>query len=310
MPSPSSRPYDILVAGEINPDLILTGDVVPRFGQVEQLVDSATLSIGSSSAIFSCGTSRLGLKTAFVGLCGDDLFGRFMLDEMTKRQVDVSPVIVEAAAQTGLSVNLNRGSDRAILTLVGCMASLRADQVPDSLLARTRHIHVASYFLQTALQAGLPDLFRRARALGLTVSLDPNFDPSGEWRGFDELLSQVDVFLPNEKEALGLTGTATVEQALAALARKCPTVAVKLGENGAIAARGAETARAAAIRMEVVDTIGAGDSFDGGFLYAWLNGWNLERALRLGAACGSLSTRKAGGTPGQATMEEALPYVG
>jgi sugar/nucleoside kinase (ribokinase family) len=100
----------------------------------------------------------------------------------------------------------------------------------------------------------------------------------------------VDVFLPNEKEALGLTGAATVEQALAALARKCLTVAVKLGEKGAIAARGAETARAEAIKMEVVDTVGAGDSFDGGFLYAWLNGWNLER--------------------GQATLEEALPYVG
>jgi len=309
MQIPSSRPYDVLVAGEINPDLILSGDVVPRFGQVEQLVDSATLSIGSSSAIFSCGTSRLELKTAFIGVCGDDLFGQFMLEEMTKRQVDVSPVIVDKSGQTGLSVNLNRGNDRAILTLVGCMVSLRADQVPDTLLAKTRHIHVASYFLQTALQPGLPDLFRRARALGLTVSLDPNFDPSGEWRGFDELLSLVDVFLPNEKEALGLTGAITVEQALAALARKCPTVAVKLGERGAVAARGAETASAEAIKMEVVDTVGAGDSFDGGFLYAWLNGWNLERGLRLAAACGSLSTRSAGGTNGQATLEEALPYV-
>ncbi|MGD0612711.1 MAG: sugar kinase [Anaerolineales bacterium] len=310
MQSPSSRPYDVLVAGEINPDLILNGDVVPRFGQLEQLVDSATLSIGSSSAIFSCGTSRLGLKTAFIGVCGDDLFGHFMLEEMTRRQVDVSPVIVDQSGQTGLSVNLNRGNDRAILTLVGCMASLRADQVPDSLLAKARHVHVASYFLQTALKPGLPDLFRRARALGLSVSLDPNFDPSGEWRGFDELLSLVDVFLPNQREALGLTGTATAEQALAALARKCPTVAVKLGEEGAIAARGAETARAAAIQMEVVDTVGAGDSFDGGFLYAWLNGWNLERGLRLAVACGSLSTRSAGGTTGQATLEEVLPFVG
>ena len=177
MQSLSSRPYDVLVAGEINPDLILNGDVVPRFGQLEQLVNSATLSIGSSSAIFSCGTSRLGLKTAFIGVCGDDLFGHFMLEEMTRRQVDVSPVIVDKSGQTGLSVNLNRGNDRAILTLVGCMASLRADQVPDSLLAKARHVHVASYFLQTALQPGLPDLFRRARALGLTRLPGPELRP-------------------------------------------------------------------------------------------------------------------------------------
>jgi len=309
MQSPASRPFDILVAGEINPDLILNGDVVPRFGQLEQLVDSATLSVGSSSAIFACGTSRLGLKTAFIGLCGDDLFGHFMLEEMTRRQVDVSPVIVERSCQTGLSVNLNRGNDRAILTLVGCMASLRAEQVPQDLLAMARHIHVASYFLQTALQPGLPDLFRRARTLGLTTSLDPNFDPSGEWRGFDELLALVDIFLPNQKEALALTGTADAGQALAALSRKCPAVAVKLGEEGAIATRKGETARAAAIPMQVLDTVGAGDSFDGGFLYAHLNGWDLERSLRLAVACGSLSTRSAGGTTGQATLEEALPFV-
>ena len=86
--------FDILVAGEINPDLILSGNVVPEFGQVEKLVERATLAIGSSSAIFACGAARLGLRVAFIGVCGDDLFGRFMLDEMQKRGVDVASVIV------------------------------------------------------------------------------------------------------------------------------------------------------------------------------------------------------------------------
>jgi len=304
-----SKPYDILVAGEINPDLVLTGDVIPAFGQVEKLVDSASLSIGSSSAIFAAGAARLGLKVGFVGICGDDLFGRFMLDEMARRQVDVAPVIVDASLQTGLSVILSPTGDRAILTCTGCIDRLQAEQVTDGLLARSRHLHVASYFLQTALQPGLPDLFRRARLLGLTVSLDPNWDPSGEWHGFEALLPLVDVFLPNENEALALTGAATVEQALTRLGQKCPTVAVKLGAQGALAARGAETVRVPALKVEVVDTTGAGDSFDDGFLFGFLNGWSLERALKLGAACGSLSTRKAGGTTAQATLEEALQYV-
>src|SRR5690349_2091617 len=108
--------YDILVAGEINPDLLLSGNVVSDFGQAEKLVDHASLSIGSSSAIFACGAAKLGLKVAFVGLCGDDLFGHFMLDEMSKRNVDVGNVIIRRDGQTGLSVILNNQSDRAILT--------------------------------------------------------------------------------------------------------------------------------------------------------------------------------------------------
>ena len=303
------KSYDLLVAGEINPDLVLTGDVVPAFGQVEKLVDSASLSIGSSSAIFACGAARLGLKVGFIGVCGDDLFGRFMLEEMTGRQVDVAPVIVDASTPTGMSVILSTDRDRAILTHVGSMDRLRADQVTDGLLARTRHLHVASYFLQTSLQPGLPDLLRRAHSLGLTASLDPNWDPSGEWRGFDELLPLLDVFLPNENEALALTGASTAEAALESLGKKCATVVIKLGPRGALAARGAETAFAPALMVKVVDTTGAGDSFDGGFLYGFLNGWSLERALKLGAACGSLSTRAAGGTTVQATLEEAMQYA-
>ena len=303
------KQYDILVAGEINPDLVLTGDVTPAFGQAEKLVDSASFSIGSSSAIFACGAARLGLKVGFIGVCGDDLFGHFMLDEMTRRQVDIAPIIVDASVSTGMSVILSTATDRAILTHVGSMNCLRADQVTDELLARSRHIHVASYFLQSALQPGLPDLFRRAHALGLSTSLDPNWDPSGNWSGFDDLLPLVDVFLPNENEALAMTGSPNEKQALTNLAKKCAWIAVKLGPRGAIAGRGSVTTSCPALKVDVVDTTGAGDSFDGGFLYGYLHGWSLERAVKLGAACGSLSTRKAGGTTAQATLEEAMQYV-
>jgi sugar/nucleoside kinase (ribokinase family) len=301
--------FDILVAGEINPDLILSGNAIPEFGQVEKLVDSADLTVGSSSAIFACGAARLGLKVAFVGVCGADLFGHFMLDELTGRGVDVSGVIVDPALQTGLSVILNDGTDRAILTHLGAIDRLQADQVGDRLLQNARHLHVASYFLQTALRPGLPGLFRRAHALGLTVSLDTNWDPSGAWGGFDELLGLVDVFLPNENEALALTGASNVKAATEALGRKCSLVAVKLGARGALACRGEETARAGALPVQVVDTVGAGDSFDAGFLSGWLNGWSLEKALQLGAACGSLSTRLAGGTSAQPTLDETAQYM-
>jgi sugar/nucleoside kinase (ribokinase family) len=301
--------FDILVAGEINPDLILTGDVKPEFGQVEILVDSSTLAIGSSSAIFACGAARLGLKVAFIGVCGDDVFGHFMLDEMQKRNVDVSNVIVRPNEQTGLSVILNNNTDRAILTHLGLIADLQASDIPDGLLRQSRHLHVASYFLQTKLQPDLPVLFQRAHSLGLTTSLDTNYDPSEKWVGFDELLSVIDVFLPNKTEALSITKSDDIESASRQLASKSKLVAIKLGEDGALVRSQNIITHSSSISVNVIDTVGAGDTFDSGFLYGYLNNWPLEKSLRLACVCGAISTQKAGGTEGQPTLDEAMKFV-
>jgi sugar/nucleoside kinase (ribokinase family) len=303
------KPFDILVAGEINPDLILTGNVKPEFDQVEKLVDSEALTVGSSSVIFACGAARLGLKVAFIGVCGDDVFGSFMLDEMQKRNVDVSNVIIRPNEQTGLSVILNDNADRAILTHPGLITELQASDIPDSLLRQTRHLHVASYFLQTKLQPDLPALFQRAHSLGLTTSLDTNYDPSEKWLGFDELLSVTDVFLPNKTEALSITKSDDVESASRQLASKSKLVAIKLGADGAIACNGEEVIRASSISVDVIDTVGAGDTFDAGFMFGYLNGWPIEKSLWLACVCGAMSTQKAGGVEGQPTLEEAMKHV-
>ncbi|HNB88135.1 MAG TPA: sugar kinase, partial [Anaerolineales bacterium] len=292
------KPFDILVAGEINPDLILTGDVNPEFDQVEKLVTSATLTVGSSSVIFACGAARLGLRVAFIGVCGDDVFGRFMLAEMQKRNVNVDHVIIRTAGQTGLSVILNREADRAILTHPGLIADLQASDIADSLLAQTRHLHVASYFLQTKLQPDLPALFQRAHALGLSTSLDTNYDPSEKWMGFDDLLAITNVFLPNEAEAKSLTGAENVEEAANRLGSKVEALALKLGKDGALGISKSQRVRVESIPAKVVDTVGAGDSFDAGFIYGYLNGWELKKSLQLACVCGALSTQRAGGTEG------------
>lgn len=303
------RSFDILVAGEINPDLILTGDVNPEFGQVEKLVASYTLSVGSSSAIFACGAARLGLRVVFIGVCGDDVFGRFMLDEMQKRNVDVSNVIIRPDRQTGLSVILNQDADRAILTYLGLIPNLQASDIPDRLLRQAHHLHVASYFLQTELQPDLPALFQRAHALGLTTSLDTNYDPSEKWIGFDELLSATDIFLPNKTEAFSITQLDDVESAAKQLANKSKLVAVKLGADGAVLQTKDKRIFMPSIPVNVVDTIGAGDAFDAGFLYGYLNNWNLEQSLQLATACGALSTQAPGGVAAQPTLDEALAFL-
>lgn len=299
--------FDVLVAGELNPDLILSAPhLEARFGQEEVLVESAELTVGSSSAIFACGVARLGLRVAFVGVLGDDRFGRFMRESLEGGGIDLSAVQVQDEQRTGLSVILSRGTDRAILTFPGTIGALRVEQVGEGLLRRARHLHVGSYFLQTALKPDLPDLFRQARELGLTTSLDTNWDPSKKWMGVGEVLRHTDIFLPNQAEALAVSASETLVEAVDALARLVPTVAVKLGTEGAVARRGQEQIRSPVLPAVVADTVGAGDSFDAGFVFGALNGWPLRRTLELAVACGSLSTRAHGGTAAQPTLSEAL----
>ncbi len=301
------KPFDLIVVGELNVDLILTGDVTPTFGQAEKLVDDATLTLGSSSAIFACGAARLGLRVAFIGKVGHDEFGRFMLAALAERGVDTRGVVVDPAIKTGLSVILSRGNDRAILTHPGSIAALRYAEIDLALLSQARHLHLGSYFLLDALRPDIPRLFDAAHAAGLTVSLDTNYDPTETWNDrLADTLAHTDIFLPNETELQAIAGLPDVAPALAKLAEQVPLIAVKLGPAGAIARRGAESITAAPSPVTVVDTTGAGDSFDAGFVYGYLSGWDLSQSLRLGCVCGALSTRAAGGTTAQPTLPEAL----
>jgi len=304
------RDLDVLVIGELNCDLILRGDVTPRFGQVEKLIDVADLTIGSSSAIFACGAARLGLRVGFIGKVGDDTFGRFMVDALRGYCIDTDGIVVDPIVKTGLTVILSRGNDRAILTYLGSIAALRPEEVDRTALARARHLHLGSYFLLDALRPAVPELYAQAKASGLSTSLDTNYDPRETWDGgLDAVLAHTDVFLPNAAELLAITRTAEIETGLAALRGRIPTIAVKLGGEGSRAVQGERDERAGIVPVELVDTTGAGDSFDAGFVYGYLAGWDLARTLRFAGACGSLSTRAAGGTAAQATLAEALTYV-
>jgi sugar/nucleoside kinase (ribokinase family) len=319
--SPSIRPptgdpaeLDLVVLGDVNPDLVLTGeDLTPAFGQVEQLLDSAALTIGGSGAIMACGAARLGLRTAIAGVVGDDLFGRFMTESLTVRGVDVSGIVVVPGVATGLTVILTRPEDRAILTFPGTAATLTAARVPSDLLRRARHVHAASFFLQTALAPELRRIFDEVHSGGGTTSLDPNWDPQEVWAGgLTEALEATDVFLPNAEEAQRISGLADPVPAAGELARSAGLVAVKLGAEGALAAAtDAEVIRVSP-RFDVVpvDTVGAGDSFDAGLLAGLLRGESIARALMLGCACGALSTRAAGGTAAQPTLADALVAIG
>jgi sugar/nucleoside kinase (ribokinase family) len=301
------RPLDLLVVGDANPDVVLSG--VPRdllYGQREQLVSGATLVLGGSGAITACGAARLGLRTAFVGRVGDDAFGRFTLDALAERGVNVDGCVIDRDAGTAVTVVLNGRPDRAILTAPGCLTRFGVQDIDPVLAMSARHVHVSSYFLQPGLAADLPQWFAAIRASGGSTSLDTNDDPSGRWdRGVWDVIAHTDVLLPNEAEVLALTSWRDGDVLAAGRDLSAGVTVIKRGRLGAAAWSNGELLTEPGLAVAPVDTVGAGDSFNAGFLAGWLGGHGLRASLRLGVACGSLSTRAAGGTAAQPTMDEA-----
>lgn len=300
----------ILVAGDANLDVVLRGDVVPRFGQAEQLLSAADVVLGSSAGICASGLARQDIPVELCARVGDDLFGGEVLRILTANGVGID-AIERTQETTGVTVVLSTPDDRAILTHLGAMAGLDGAHVIDAWRRHaSTHLHVASFFLLPRLARDLPATLAAARAEGLTTSLDTNWDPAQRWDGVWDCLEHLDILLPNAAEVIAIAracgGTgANVPTAAREVARFGPLVAVKDGSAGALLAfANGDIVRAPSLPTDVVDTTGAGDSFDAGFLAAWTTGATPEEALRRAAAAGSLSTRAAGGTGAQATTAE------
>ena len=299
----------VLVVGDANPDLVLSGDVVPRFGQAEQLLDDASLVVGGSASITAHGLARLGRPVSLVAAVGDDLFGAFLTDRLGVAGVDVRHVVVRPDLPTGLTVALNRADDRAMLTLTGALDSLTEHDLHvalDHLRAEgLRHVHVGSLFLLPSLAAVLPAFLARAREHGVTTSLDTNDDPAGRWEGVDALLPHLDLLLPNRAETVALGRDADPHRAAAALAVQGPLTVVKDGAAGAFAvSRDGAVVEVAGRAVQPVDTTGAGDTFDAAFLDAWLDGVTVADALARAVAAGARSVGHVGGTAGQPTRDQ------
>ncbi|MEP7026872.1 MAG: sugar kinase [Actinomycetota bacterium] len=299
-PEQLEREIDLVVIGDCNPDVLILGDdVTPAFGQQEKLVQSMSLTVGGSAAITAVAAARLGLRVALVAAVGRDAAGDFMLGELTRAGVDTSAVAVRGDAPTGMTTALSRGTDRAILTALGAISSLTAADVPAGLLRQARHVHASSYFLlEDGLGQGLASVFAAARAAGAATSLDTNWDPAGRW-GDERLqaaMAQADLLLPNEAEALALSGQLDLDGAGPVLTAAGSRLVVKLGPRGALCVDGSRQDQVGLPPVTPVDATGAGDCFNAGLITGLLDGLALPEAAALGCATGALSTRAAGGT--------------
>jgi sugar/nucleoside kinase (ribokinase family) len=289
--------FDVTIAGELNLDLILYGLPTELPPERELLAERMVLTLGSSSAIVAHNLAALGSRVGFASLIGDDALGQIAIDRLAAGGVDVAGVRRTADKQTGLTVILQRQRLRSILTYPGTIFELTPAELDFDYLTDAKHFHLSSFYLQKSLTPHLKELFRRLKATGLTISLDTNDDPADEWEsGLMEALPYVDVFLPNERELLRIAKAGDFEAALTALAKRVPLVVVKMGEKGAITQRGTQRMSSPALQVNFVDPVGAGDSFDAGFLSQYVRGTDLRKCLEWGNIAGALSTTMPGGT--------------
>jgi sugar/nucleoside kinase (ribokinase family) len=283
-------------------DLVLRGRELPRFGQVETLLDDYLLEIGGSANIFASQFCKLGGRAGLVGCVGADVLGSFLKAKLTTIGVDLRHVRDNPRIKTGVSTHLVHQGDRAILTYLGTADGVRPEDLGDELLAGTRHWHIASYFLLKQLRSRWPSFLREARRSQTTVSLDTNWDPEERWADVEELLPLVDIFLPNENEAVAITRMESADEAGQALSLLGPLVIIKCGARGAVAFRNGQEVAAVepeSLLLEPVDSTGAGDNFDAGFLRGYLLDRALEDCLRLGSRCAAASLGALGGIEGQ-----------
>jgi len=302
--------FDVTIAGELNLDLILYGVPEEIPPERELLVDDVNLTLGSSSAIVAHNLASLGNRIGFITSSGDDAFGNLARSRLSAARVDISRACILAGRKSGLTVILRREGWRNMLTYPGTMVDLSLADLDMDYLSSGRHFHLSSYYLQRGLQSDMPKILERLKSAGLSVSLDCNDDPRDGWDGrIREALRYVDIFLPNEREARKLTGAADLESAARELARLVPTIVVKLGAEGALARRADRQWFRPSLKVEVVDSVGAGDSFNAGFLHLYLRGGDLETCLAAGNVAAALSLTRPGGTEAFGDVEHRERFL-
>ena len=296
--APLDKRFDVNIAGEINLDLILYGLPANIPLEREILATDFRLTLGGSSAIVAHNLATLGARVGFTTRLGKDELGRIALEHLAESGTDLSQIVYATdATSTGVTILLHHGAQRRILTYPGTMSGMSLADLNFEYLASAKHFHLSSLFLQQALAPDLPALFRDLKHAGLTISLDTNDDPEDRWDGvLQELLEYVDVLLPNADEACRIARRDTVEDALHTLSSRVPCIAAKCGARGALVQIGDRLHRIPPLKIDPVDTIGAGDSFDAGFLCGYVRGTNTLECAVAGNITGALSTLRPGGT--------------
>lgn len=300
--------YDVIVIGDANIDLVVAGcNELPAPGQ-EVLVQNMTIHVGGGAALFSLALAKLGLKIAFNGVLGEDGFGQFVRDQFSRYGIDTS-YIRKSKKNTGISIAINPENDRSFITYTGSNADLSLQQLDINSLALGRHVHLTGY-RGSYNHMEYIEAVTKLKALGVTTSIDVGWDDTGEWyQGIFDLMREVDVFFMNEAEARHYTGCSTAVDSMRLLAKHCSHIVLKLGSEGATASVDGRQLYRSSFSVRVVDTTGAGDSFNAGYIYGYLAGKEPEECLIYGNACGALSVSEYGGSTGTTNIQLLEKFI-
>lgn len=301
----SNKKYDIIVVGELNVDLILHDIATfPEIGK-EKIAKGMLLTMGSSSAIFATNIAKLGMKTSFIGMMGNDSYGQLVENTLKVRGVNTDGIVINDKVKTGITVSMTFPHNYAMVTYMGAMEKFNINEINFDFLSQAKHMHFSSYYLQPGLRPDCGILFRKCKELGITTSFDPSWDPDEKWEDdIIEVLKNVDIFLPNEQEAMNIAGCNTVDKALDLLSQYSKMVVIKMGSKGTITKYKGEIFKTKTFNIIPKDTTGAGDSFNSGFIYSWLLGKSIKTCLIYGNACGALATTKLGGSTASPNQKE------
>jgi len=302
------KKFDVVVVGELNVDIIL--DQLSSFPEVgkEKFAEEMTFTLGSSAGIFASNLSSLGSKVSFIGKTGNDLLGHYCKEQLEAKGVDCSMLIMDNQLKTGATIILNYGEDRANATYQGAMKHLEPADITKEMLGKSRHLHFSAYFFQPGFRNKLGSLFKLAKEAGLSTSFDVQWDPAELWDiDLKSILPYVDIFLPNEKELLTITKENSLNKAIASIENHANVIIVKRGNLGSLLHYN-HTALIGPpfLNEEVVDCIGAGDSFNAGFIFKFLQGDTLPNCQVFANLVGAISTTMAGGTAAFTNFEETL----
>ncbi|ADL06710.1 carbohydrate kinase family protein [Lacrimispora saccharolytica] len=287
------KEIDVLIAGTPNIDLIVPPyDALPGPGE-EIRVDNIYVLCGGGVAITSIGLSKLGMKTMIYGAVHHDLFGEFILQEMQKYGVKVKTRRSEKS--TGISIALDVDKDRRFITYDGCVNEVTPKDIPKGLLEKTRHTHLTNYRGRIDLEEYL-QFIEDAHGAGATVSMDVGWDDTGCWdECLFEITKKLDVFFINDKELMEYTRASTLDAGIEKLSGYCSHAAIKMGARGSRLLKDGESVYGRAYCVNSLDTTGAGDSFNAGYLYGFLNGLSPEECLKAANFCGASSVQGYGG---------------
>jgi len=299
---------NVLSAGFVCGDLVLApvDDLPPAGGN--RFVDRAALTIGGCAATAAVGFARLlraeDGRAAVAGRIGADPLGRLLQDALAAAGVDTEALLPTPAAATAINTALVTSSgERSFYVFPGACAHLAPADLPDRLLRRYDHLHLGAIGALPRLAGeAAADVARRARALGLSTSLDITLNPPRDTAAdVLPLLPFVDLFLPNLAEARAVLGGGDAATLLGrGLARGVRLMGLKLGEQGCWLAAGDQRVHAPAFPVAAVDTVGAGDAWSVAVVYGWRQGWPLAEIGRFANAAGALATLQTGATEGMA----------